>query len=160
MSTYFPSFVRMWRFTQIQPKHWLTPLTWPEWMASHTSTLYCAFWPLAAWCRLCIFVLAWTVISTTMALLHPFIHTSRHPLGGMKRILTEHTESGSYSKKICAQLPPHHSSVHVFPLLFKLILLSNLFVCSPAQVRRYYSTPPAGSGYRSRQHLPRFDGQT
>lgn len=80
----FLSFISLLRSTQIRPRRWLTPSTWPKWTTSRTLTRYCASWQLAAWCRLSIFVLAWTAISTTMALLHPFIHTSPHLLGGMK----------------------------------------------------------------------------
>lgn len=86
--------IRMWRSTQIQPRHWLTPWTRPAWKASSTSTLCCVSWPPAAWCRLFIFALVWTVISTTMAWPRPFIHTSRRLLGGKKMM---HAGEGSHS---------------------------------------------------------------
>lgn len=148
INTLFPFPFRMWRSTQIPPRPWPTPLTWPRWMASHTLIRYCASWLLAAWCRLSIFVLAWTAIFTTMASLHPFTHTSHHPLEGMKTY---------FSHQLFKQRKKH------IPLLSNFLILS-IFpfprLPSPVQVCRYYRPPSVGSGNRSRYHLPRFDGQT
>lgn len=155
----------MWLSTQTQPRHWQILLTWPKWIASRTLTPCCASWPLAAWCRLFIFVRAWTVIFTTTALLHPFIHISHHLLGGKKthlQILTLCWVSLFFFFK------QNNHTWQIRTLIF--LSLSFIFLFSscppsfsssfPVQVCRYHSTPSAGSGYRSRHHLPRFDGQT
>ena len=55
-------------------------------------------------------------------------------------------------KSRIAQLTIVRSSVRMSIIFFPLP--------SPAQIFRYNGSPPAGSGHRSRQHLPRFNGQT
>ena len=51
-------------------------------------------------------------------------------------------------------------SVGLYNTEKSIIAKLTIVLPSPTQIFRYNGSPPAGSGHRSRQHLPRFNGQT